>query len=80
MNMLNIEKRNRVSGGIFEVNIFKFFKDVSREMKKVSWPKGPELVSYTITVIATVAFVAVFFAVVDLGITQLLNSLPFVNN
>jgi len=80
MNMLNIEKRNRVSGGIFEVNIFKFFRDVSREMKKVSWPKGPELVSYTITVIATVAFVAVFFAVVDLGITQLLNSLPFVNN
>ncbi len=80
MNMLSIEKRNRFSGGIFEVNIFKFFRDVSREMKKVSWPKGPELVSYTITVIATVAFVAVFFAVVDLGITQLLNNLPFVNN
>ena len=62
------------------MNIFKFIKDVSREMKKVSWPKGPELVSYTITVIATVAFVAVFFSVVDLGISQLLNNLPFVNN
>lgn len=49
-------------------------------MKKVSWPKGQELVSYTVTVIATVAFVAVFFSVVDLGITQMLNNLPFVNN
>ncbi|MFC4559685.1 preprotein translocase subunit SecE [Virgibacillus kekensis] len=57
------------------MNLVKFFKNVSREMKKVSWPKGRELTSYTITVIATVAFVAVFFALVDLGITQILNSL-----
>ena len=53
-----------------------FLKNVSREMKKVTWPKGPELVSYTITVIVTVAFVALFFAVIDLGITQLLNNVP----
>ncbi|QKY71761.1 preprotein translocase subunit SecE [Lentibacillus sp. CBA3610] len=51
----------------------KFFKNVSREMKKVSWPKGRELTSYTITVLTTVAFVAVFFAIVDLGISQILN-------
>lgn len=62
------------------MNIFKFFKDVSREMRKVTWPKGSELVSYTITVVVTVAFVAVFFAVVDLGITQILNNMPFLNN
>jgi len=43
-------------------------------MKKVSWPNGRELTSYTITVISTVAFVAVFFALIDLGITQLLNA------
>lgn len=49
-------------------------------MRKVSWPKGPELVSYTITVIATVTFVAVFFAVVDIGITQILEKMPFLNN
>lgn len=57
------------------MNIFGFFKDVSREMKKVTWPKGPELVSYTITVIATVAFVAVFFFIIDFLIAQGLNSL-----
>lgn len=62
------------------MNIFKFFKDVSREMGKVTWPKGSELFSYTVTVIATVAFVAVFFAAIDIGITQLLNTLPFLNN
>lgn len=62
------------------MNIVKFFKDVSREMRKVTWPKGSELSSYTVTVIATVAFVAVFFAVIDIGITQILNNLPFLNN
>lgn len=52
-----------------------FLKDVSREMKKVSWPRGKELTSYTVTVIATVVFVAVFFTVVDLLISQVLNKL-----
>ncbi|WP_174615382.1 preprotein translocase subunit SecE [Virgibacillus ihumii] len=55
------------------MNLIKFFKNVSREMKKVSWPKSRELTSYTITVISTVAFVAIFFALIDLGITQILN-------
>ncbi|WP_077324060.1 preprotein translocase subunit SecE [Virgibacillus siamensis] len=55
------------------MNLIKFFKNVSREMKKVSWPKGRELTSYTVTVITTVAFVAIFFALIDLGITQFLN-------
>ena len=55
--------------------MIKFLKDVSREMKKVSWPKGKELTSYTITVVATVAFMAVFFAVVDFVISQVLNRL-----
>ncbi|GGD26979.1 preprotein translocase subunit SecE [Pontibacillus chungwhensis BH030062] len=53
--------------------MFKFFKNVSREMQKVSWPKGKELSKYTVTVISTVAFVAVFFAVVDLGISWILE-------
>lgn len=43
-------------------------------MKKVSWPGGQELFRYTVTVVCTVAFIAIFFAVIDLGITQILNS------
>ncbi|CDQ41437.1 MULTISPECIES: preprotein translocase subunit SecE [Virgibacillus] len=55
--------------------MFRFLKNVSREMKKVSWPSGKELTSYTITVITTVAFMALFFFLIDLGITQILNLL-----
>lgn len=50
--------------------MFKFLKNVSKEMKKVTWPTGKELTNYTITVIATVAFFAVFFAVIDLLISS----------
>ncbi|MBD1382778.1 preprotein translocase subunit SecE [Metabacillus arenae] len=53
--------------------IGKFFKEVAREMKKVSWPKGKELTRYTITVVSTVIFAAVFFAVIDQGISSLIR-------
>ncbi|MFD3449211.1 preprotein translocase subunit SecE [Microbacteriaceae bacterium 4G12] len=50
-----------------------FFGDVGREMKKVSWPKRDELIRSTITVIATVVFFALFFVVVDMGISSLIR-------
>ncbi|CUA81160.1 MULTISPECIES: preprotein translocase subunit SecE [Anoxybacillus] len=53
--------------------VTKFFREVVREMKKVSWPKRKELINYTITVLATVAFFTVFFAVIDLGISELVR-------
>ncbi len=54
-------------------NITKFFREVVREMKKTSWPKRKELTRYTIVTITTVVFVSVFFAVVDLGISELIR-------
>lgn len=53
--------------------ILDFFRGVSREMRKVSWPKKKELTTYTITVLATVILMAVFFAVVDLGLSELIR-------
>ncbi|WP_197489698.1 preprotein translocase subunit SecE [Rossellomorea aquimaris] len=53
--------------------MFKFFRNVASEMRKVSWPKRKELTRYTITVISTVVFVALFFAVIDLGISELMR-------
>ncbi|WP_153125792.1 preprotein translocase subunit SecE [Peribacillus tepidiphilus] len=53
-----------------------FFRGVVREMKKVSWPKRKELTRYTITVLTTVVIMALFFAVVDLGISQLIRLIP----
>ncbi len=53
--------------------ITEFFRGVVREMKKVSWPKGKELTNYTVIVISTVIFFALFFTVIDLGITEIIN-------
>ncbi|MER2059194.1 MAG: preprotein translocase subunit SecE [Niallia sp.] len=51
----------------------KYFREVGRELRKVSWPKKKELTNYTLTVLITVVFFAIFFAVVDLGISELIR-------
>lgn len=67
------------TGGVFEnmaesaKNPVKFLKEVSTEMKRVSWPNRKELTKYTIVVSATVIFIAIFFAIADFGISSLLN-------
>ncbi|MFF2879300.1 preprotein translocase subunit SecE [Gottfriedia sp. NPDC057991] len=53
--------------------IGKFFREVKSEMKKVSWPKRKELVNSTVTVLATVIFFVVFFAVIDTGLSKLIR-------
>ncbi|MCI2256768.1 preprotein translocase subunit SecE [Domibacillus sp. 8LH] len=53
--------------------ITQFFRNVRSEMGKVSWPKRKELTTYTITVISTVIFLALFFSVVDYGISALVR-------
>ncbi|MFJ7748101.1 preprotein translocase subunit SecE [Peribacillus sp. NPDC097295] len=50
-----------------------FFSGVTREMRKVSWPKRKELTKYTIVVVTTVVFMALFFLVVDMGISELIR-------
>lgn len=50
-----------------------FFRNVIIEMKKVRWPNRKEMVSYTITVLITVVFLVIFFALVDLGVSELLR-------
>jgi preprotein translocase subunit SecE len=60
-------------GGYGMQRIVNFFREVGREMKKVSWPKRKTLTSYTLTVLATVTFFSIFFAVIDLGISELIR-------
>lgn len=50
-----------------------FLKAVVSEMRKVSWPKRKELTRYTIVVLSTVVFMAVYFGIVDLGISKLME-------
>ncbi|MBD8027238.1 preprotein translocase subunit SecE [Ureibacillus sp. 179-F W5.1 NHS] len=51
--------------------IKQFFQNVTSEMRKTSWPKGKELTKYTIVVVSTVIFMAIFFVLVDLGVSEL---------
>ncbi|MCM3757791.1 preprotein translocase subunit SecE [Sporosarcina sp. BI001-red] len=53
--------------------ITSFFKNVVTEMRKVSWPKRKELTRYTIVVISTVVFMAVYFGLVDLGLSRVME-------
>lgn len=53
--------------------MFKFLKGVVSEMRKVSWPTGPELLKKTAIVIFAVGVLMAFTYVVDLGITALLR-------
>ena len=50
-----------------------FLKDVVAEMRKVSWPKRKQLTRYTIVVISTVVFMAIYFGLVDLGISEVME-------
>lgn len=50
-----------------------FLKKVVSEMRKVSWPKRKELTKYTVVVISTVIFMAIYFFAVDLGISGLMK-------
>lgn len=52
---------------------FSFFTDSWSELRKVKWPNRKELTSYTIVVIVTVAFITIYFAILDLGISELLR-------
>ena len=50
-----------------------FFSEVGSEMRKTSWPKSKELTKYTVVVVSTVIVMALFFVLVDLGISELLR-------
>lgn len=50
-----------------------YFKNELQEMKKVTWPNLQEVNRYTWTVIFMVIAFSIFFAVVDFGLSNLLN-------
>lgn len=50
-----------------------FMREVGRELKRVSWPTGKELTRYTIVTLVTITFMAIFFALVDAGLSELIR-------
>lgn len=50
-----------------------FFHDVLVEFRKVSWPNRREVTGSTTVVIVVVMVLAVFLAVVDIGLSRLVE-------
>ncbi len=55
--------------------LINFFKDIVKEMKKVSWPKKEELKDSTKIVLVSMLLFALFVYVVDKGISEFLKVL-----
>nr|WP_225445942.1 preprotein translocase subunit SecE [Paenibacillus arenosi] len=55
--------------------MFSFFSDSWGELKKVRWPNRKELTSYTIVVLSTVIFVTLYFWVLDIGISAIVEAI-----
>ncbi len=55
--------------------IQKFFKDVVREMKLVSWPTKSDIKEGTTVVIIMSAIVGIFLSIVDLFFTKIVGFL-----
>ena len=53
---------------------FSFFTDSWSELKKVRWPGRKELTTYTIVVLFTVIFVTLYFYLMDLGISRIIEA------
>ncbi len=56
-------------------SMFSFFADSWGELKKVRWPNRKELTSYTIVVLSTVIFVTLYFWVLDIGISAIVEAI-----
>ncbi|MFC5653008.1 preprotein translocase subunit SecE [Paenibacillus solisilvae] len=52
---------------------FSFFTDSFAELKKVRWPSRKELTSYTLVVLITIIAVTIYFWVLDIGISALVE-------
>ncbi|MBO7747519.1 preprotein translocase subunit SecE [Paenibacillus rhizovicinus] len=52
---------------------FSFFTDSFAELKKVRWPSRKELTSYSLVVFFTIIAVTIYFWVLDIGISALVE-------
>ena len=46
-----------------------FLKGVREEMKKVTWPKGKDIIKYSIATISLAVFLIAFFALLNLALS-----------
>ncbi|BCG61215.1 preprotein translocase subunit SecE [Paenibacillus sp. URB8-2] len=56
-------------------SLFSFFTESWTELKKVRWPNRKELTNYTMIVLGTIVVVALYFWVLDIGISFVIESI-----
>ena len=56
-------------------SISSYFKGVKKEVSRIRWTKGKDLLKYSITTIVFIVFFGVFFYVIDLLVALLRSSL-----
>jgi preprotein translocase subunit SecE len=54
--------------------IIKFLKEVSSELRKVTWPNKDELIGSTIVTIVVSVIVAIFIGIVDRVLTEIVTA------
>lgn len=67
----NVGFLSRIGAGFRRTGAF--FGEVISELKKVRWPNRKELTTYSVVVLVTVVLMAVFFWIIDLGISRLID-------
>jgi len=56
-------------------SMFSYISESWAELKKVRWPSRKELTSYTIVVLFTILVITVYFWVLDIGISSLVEAI-----
>ncbi len=56
-------------------SMFSFFTESWSELKKVRWPSRKELTNYTWIVLGTIVVVALYFWVLDIGISAVIEAI-----
>jgi len=67
--MSGLAKREK---GAFIKKLKKFVTDIRLELKRVTWPTWPELLNYTITVLAVCAVMGTLIYVLDIALSRIL--------
>ena len=56
-------------------SMFSFFTESWSELKKVRWPSRKELTNYTWIVLGTIVVVSLYFWVLDIGISAVIEAI-----
>jgi len=59
----------------FGLRVYRSFKDMHAELKKVTWPTRKELINYTLVVLAFMATMGVIIGLLDTGVAWLVSVL-----